>query len=368
MATAKNITDCHLESVSSVPGIAHEAVTDDPLISAERVAAIYGKATSNYLDFAEVFNLCWRRFSANEQKVAFLRRLAELGVISSRDAMVLVRPNGMVSMIKKIGENAHWLRRPEILPSLVPELSKLYQIALLREFLNDDFDLTVSKLQTLEPGYTRDEIIDLRAAARACGLEENKARDDDAHSIDEVSTSRDHHGPDESGTMIDRANFAAATGGTITLSAEAASQRFNLVAVRCASRDLRRLRTDFADANELDRLLPRPPLASLSAAVVVARVSDIAVIETRLLPHLGFGRIEHVFAVGNTTGPDLAHQQIALVSIRGLPCTSPRDSLSSECSPLELATRLFPQAKTKAQLFCEPVSGWISFGWSEDEA
>lgn len=368
MAVQNTIADRYLNSVHSVPSLVYEVVTDNPRISAERVAAFYGRPIATYLDFAEAFVALWLHFSGKEQQIAFLNRLAELGVISGRDPMVLARPNGMVSMIKKIGENVHWLRRSEILPLLVPEPSKLYQIVLLREVLNDDFDLTVSKLRTLEPGYTRDEIIALRLFANAFGSAEQNAHKGDTHDTENLGVSDDSRAPDVSSVAPRQPLSAAANGDTVTRSEEIASQTFNLIAVRCDSRDLRRLRTDFADANELDRLLPRPPLASLSALVVAARVSDISVIETRLLPHLGFSRIDHVFAVGNATGPDLAHQQVALVSIRGLPCTSPHDSLSSEYSPLELATRLFPQAKSKALLFCEPASGWASFGWSEDEA
>ena len=347
---------------------AYELKTSDPVEAAEEVAAYHGRSTAAYIDFAEAFAICWERFSDNGQKVAFLKRLADLGVISRRDAMVLARPNGMVSMIKKIGENAYWLRRSEISPLLVPEPSKLYQIVLLRGVLNDDFDLTVSKLRTLEPGYTRDEIVTLRPLPSAFGPTEHRTHGSDALSSEEPKLSHDNQVTDAPTTTPGQAMSVAANGGSVVSSGELAPQTFNLLAVRCDNRDLRRLRTDFADANELDRLLPRPLLASLSAVVVFVRISDIAVIETRLLPHLGFGRIEHVFAVGNATGPDLAHQQVALVSIRGLSCTSPLDTLSSECSPLELATHLFPQAKSKAQLFCEPVSGWISFDWSEDEA
>jgi hypothetical protein len=97
-------------------------------------------------------------------------------------------------------------------------------------------------------------------------------------------------------------------------------------------------------------------------------VADIAAVETRLLPHLGFVRLEHVFAIGQPTGPDLASQPVALVSIRGLACTLPRNVLSSEHSLPALAQHLFPQANGKAQVFGEPEEGWTSFDWSEEEA
>lgn len=368
MAVQNTIADRYLNSVHSVPSLVYEVVTDDPRISAERVAAFYGRPTATYLDFAEAFVACWLHFSGKEQQIAFLDRLAELGVISGRDAMVLARPNGMVSMIKKIGENVHWLRHAEVLPFLVPEPSKLYQIVLLREILNGDVDLIVSKLRTLEPGYTRDEIIALRPLASTFGPTKRRTLVGVSSGSDEPGKSYDNHGSDTPITTLGRALSAGANGNTVTRSPEIAARTFDLIAVRCDSRDLRRLRTDFANANELDRLLPRPPLASLSAVVVFARVTDISVIENRLLPHLGFSRIDHVFAVGSPTGPDLADQQIALVSIRGLPCTLPREVLSTESSPLEMATRLFTKTKSKAQIFGDPASGWTSFGWSEEEA
>lgn len=371
MSSDSQATDLDRHRLSAPPGLSprYEVNTDDPVEAAERVAAFYGKSTEAYIAFAEALTIWLQRFPSKEKQIPFLSRLAELRVLCQRDVMVLSRPNGMLSMIKKIGENADWLRHHEMLPILLPEPSKLYQIVLLRDDLGGSFDRSLAALQTLEPGYTRDDIIALRQDAKprnaangtSCSGEGRGAARN--ASFDDERQDRATIEPSDSG----RAVLAASSGGTV-IGSDQNLAGYSLVLADMTPADVRLLRTDFADPNELDRLLGRPPLAPEAAIVVLAKVADISVIETRLLPHLGFRRLAHYFSIGETATPDLANYQMALVALRGLSCTIPNAPFSPTDSPATLARQLFPLAQNNATIFGAAEPGWASFGWAEGDA
>ncbi len=142
----------------------------------------------------------------------------------------------------------------------------------------------------------------------------------------------------------------------------------DLVAGAVSANDVRFLRRDMVDPAEFDRRLPRPILSESAALVVLAKLSELSVVETRLLPHLGFSRVSHLFTVGNASAIDLIDQHVLLVATRGkVGCAVPEAAISPSEDPVDVATALFGNAQTRFQLFgsSENRRGWEALKWKE---
>ncbi|MBE0705021.1 MAG: hypothetical protein IH582_17975 [Afipia sp.] len=287
---------------------------------------------------AHLIYLCFDRFKSGEDLARFSRQLERRGFLSARDAVAPERTSSKLSMLKKVGKHADIFCDPRVLPFLAPEHSKLYQLALLLELLECSTERFVVELKRLGPDFTRDDVMVRIAEIKA-----------------------DTPPQDTSGES-DPAEHSASSpvaGDTIPL---------DLVAGTVTANDARILRRDPVDPAEWDRLLPRPNLSESAALVVLTKLSELSVVETRLAPHLGFSRTIHVFAVGDTNAIDLIDQQVMVVATRGkTDCAVPEAPIPTSDSPGDSAVALFGNAERKFQLFsdCDAGSGWKALRWNE---
>lgn len=315
-------------------------VPDNPEEAADAVVASHIGTCESYIrDVASLIYLCCNKFQTIEEQTRFSKRLEKLCFLSARDAAAPMRLSSKLSMLKKVGQYADLFCDPRVLPFLAPEHSKLYQLALLFEVLDCDAERFLVELERLGSDFTRDDVIACIGKIKA----EVQRKE---FSADEPVTGHSEPTPDKQPDAIP----------------------IDVIAGVVSASDVRVLRREMADPSEFDRLLPRPVLSEGAALVVLAKLSELSVVETRLTPHFGFGRTAHVFVVGNTTSIDLIDQEVLVVATRGkVDCAIPEAPIPASDNPADVALALFGNAERKFQLFdsSETRVGWETLNWSE---
>jgi hypothetical protein len=271
------------------------------------------------------------RFSSDaDLKSAFLAALIRENVIPRRSTRLGDVDNSKLSMLRKIGEQAHLLLSVELSKYLEPGYSVLYHIIRLYEALAGDHEVRIKRLVELfeaEGHLSRDFLITQINVAKQSEKEAESAN-----------------------PWLNAGNGVA----------------FDLVVATVLDRrHLRRLADDYAD---------RPPLCLKThervtkdaVAIIIARLAHLPVIENRLLPSCGFNTISNVLLSRAPFDPDVTDAEAIIFAERGslervrvadfqwLPDVEDLD-------PVVVASRLVPNAKHKLHLFAPKESaGWCS--------
>lgn len=327
-----------MESEDASPVAFHLPFESSPEDAADAIVAEHTTTCEAFLRVARLVYVYCNHFQSMDEIVRFARQLEKRRFLSTIDGAAPLRPNGKLSMWKKIGMHADVLASPSVIGFLSPEYSKLYQLATLFELCVCDVDRFVVELERLGSNFTRDDVIvRIKEIKSESSSAASPAGGDEAEDEHQSAQGNDQTGPD-------------------------------LVVSDPSAADLRILRTDPVNPDEFDHQLPRPTLAEHAALIVHTKLKDLSIIETRLLPHLGFSRVSHLLVVGASESVDLLEQQVVLVATRGdASCAIPVSAIAPDISVLDAALTLFADAGTKFQLFGAHTRrpGWDIINWSE---
>jgi hypothetical protein len=275
---------------------------------------------------------------------AFLAVLVDGNIISRNEAR-LGKASPKLSKLCTIGSHCGLLSREEVFRYLEPGYTVLYQVIVLYNTLPGDDNVRFEKLVQIlreERTASRDALSDRTAAAKRANrsLETVPAASDNSRREGDISHS------------------------------------FDLVLLTPdRQRDLRRLNENYVDRPRFCQLA-HDLLAEEATAVVSARLTDLPLIENKLLPILGFPGPSHVFLVREPIESNVTDAEILVVADRKQTPSAPEFRWLSPGEPLDvtsLAELLVPDAKRKLHLFGQdtPVEslGWRSFignsNWSQ---
>ncbi len=129
--------------------------------------------------------------------------------------------------------------------------------------------------------------------------------------------------------------------------------------------DIRRFQDSYADPTTLDRCLQmRQRLADRAAVVVVTTMSDLALIQSKLLPLCGAGfKRARILLPQCPSSPDVTDDPVLVIAARGeMEISLPKGGWLGDVGPLEAAKvveRLVPDAKQRLHAFASVKSeGW----------
>jgi hypothetical protein len=286
-----------------------------------------------------------QRFRDDPESVdAFLAVLVDGNVISRNEAR-LGKASPKLVKLCTIGAHCGLLERQEVFQYLEPGYTVLYQVIVLYNTLQGDEDVRFEKLVQIlreERTVSREDLSDRTAAAKRAKRSSESAP-----------------APSDSSRLE----------GDI-------SRSFDLVLLTPdRQRDFRRLNEDYVDRPRFCEIADSL-LADEATAVVIARLTDLPLIENKLLPSLGFPGPSHVFLVREPIEPNITDAEIVVIadrktapSGREFQWLTPGDSLDVT----SLAELLVPEGKRKLHLFAQdrPVRSpvWLSFigdaNWSQ---
>lgn len=252
---------------------------------------------------------------------AFLAVLVEGNIISSAEAR-LGRASPKLVKLCTIGAHSDLLYHEEIFPYLEPGYTVLYQVVVLYNALDGEPSDRVDELVGIlgEVGVSRD------ALSRRTAVEKRSKK------------------PPET---IPAVNDDSKPNGDI-------SRTFDLVLVTIQDPvDLRRLNQDWAIRQRFAELA-HSLLADDATAIVVARMTDLPLIENKLLPMLGFEGPSNVFLVRPPAASNVTEAEVlAVVDRRRKPIASDFEWLAADedFNPNLIAEQLVPGANRKLHLF-----------------
>lgn len=279
---------------------------------------------------------------------AFLAPLIEGSILTANEAK-LGRSAPKISKLLKIGENEGLLRSEGIFSRLTPEYTLVYQVCVLSDEI----------ARSQEPETVVTEIAQFLARSplsREALLEETRRRKQVRKTA-----------PSEQTEMASRPEGGADPQTMATL--VEGGQQFDLILITPGEEDLKRLRQDYAELGALEACLPFGRLTGGTenvAVVVVVRLSDLGVIEARLLPLCGFDRPSGIILPRRPTSPDITRAEVVITASR--PNARLRrldaDSWTEGAGPIDfasLAKRLYPDAVRRLHVFATgQTDGWHS--------
>jgi hypothetical protein len=270
----------------------------------------------------------------------FRQALADQNVLPRRSARLGNVEKGKFSMLKKIGENAGLLLDDQIFGFLEAGYSVLYHVVRLYEELPGDHQARLAELAkrfSPQGGLTRDFLIE---------------------QIDLATKPANDNEPDAPLPWAD----------------ETTKPAFELVLMTPSNGHMRRLREDYVGRLPLwGRIYDR--VSTDAIGVVVARVSDLPIIERKLLPGCGFAGIAQVFLLHEPLSSDVTQAEVVVLA-RRQPSTqdeSPQLQWMPKGQAVDLtalSTVFAPGAQQKLHLFATSASdGWQSIvgeaNWSD---
>lgn len=256
--------------------------------------------------------------------------------------------SGKLSKLCKIADYANILLLPGLLRCVEAGYTVAYQACLLHACLpGDEGAKTRALIEIVDaaPELTKDYLAQQTEAAKA-----NEVASDDDRS-DENTGNHDVFG------SIDRKSI-------------------DLILAAPQPDILRVISQTLSDQSALFRCLKFHELVAKEAVVVViAKVVNLSVIETKLFPCCGFKRFAHVLLVRKPASVDISSADAVVIGVRGKPhpILLTEDSWldgQSSLDPVALANRLFPDSENRLHVFAqERTEGWTSLigdeNWSE---
>jgi hypothetical protein len=313
----------------------------DPSTLASQIARLVRSGVRNEIEAYVLFDEGERAYKGDpELAERFLQGLVLENLIPRRSARLGLDAS-KASMLRKIGQNADVLLDDRVFKHLRPGRSLLYHVILLHEALpgteSEKFE-KIAELFEAEGQISRKFLIDQTKLA-----EQSKEPPKDGTPD---PWEKDFHEP------------------------------IDLVFVDLDKRDARKL-------NEVHQGLEEPRWARVheviskeAVAIVHARVSDLPVIEDKLLSRCGFGSISKVLLVHDPLEPDVTDAEIVVVAVNGSDdrahCSEFSWSANGEAiDPVLLAERLVPDSSGRLELFAKAQrDGWLCIvgdaNWSAD--
>jgi hypothetical protein len=332
----------------------------DPTAEGSQVAADWrGSVASVILACARIKNALLTFGEDRGLLDAFLAALVDGHVLSRAEAK-LGRAAPKLSKLVKIGEHADRLRREEIFQLLVPSYTTIYHVTVL-------FD-------RLPKGDEERRIEELACILAKCPGEISRE-----FLIEQTRLLKVKARPKRSmakGAPAARVEGAPSDAQKPRALIEA-GEEFDLLVLTPRKKDLAHLRADYSDASTLARCLPLHRLtADGAAAIIMARILDVAVIESKLLPLCGFPRLSRVLLARRPTFPDVTDAEVIITAERGeMRLNSPEDESwlddAGPIDPLEVAARLCPAASRRLHVFAAAqAEGWSCLvgddSWAEE--
>jgi len=320
----------------------------DPAAEGSQVAADWhGSAASLILACVRIKNALLTFGEDRALLDAFLAALVDGHVLSSAEAK-LGRAAPKLSKLVMIGEHADLLRREEIFPLLVPSYTTIYHVTVLFEKLpKGDEEQSIKELERILAKRLGD-------ISREFLLEQTrllKVKATPKRSAVKGATAA-HVSGDPPATQKPCDLIKA-------------GEEFDLLVLTPREKDLAHLRADYSDASTLARCLPLQRLtAHGAAAIIMARMSDVPVIENKLLPLCGFRRLSRVLLAQRPTSPDITDAEIIIMAERGKMRLSPPEDGGwlDDAGPIDslaIAARLCPDASSRLQVFAPAqADGW----------
>lgn len=320
----------------------------DPAAEASLVAADWHRSAESLILACTRIKDAFLTFG-NEQALlkAFITGLVDGRVLSRAEAK-LGRAAPKLSKLIKIGDQADLLRRTEIFPFLGPSYTTIYHVTVLFEKLpKGDEEQTIKELERILakcPGeLSRDYLIEETSRLKK-GLKPKRSA---ATGVTAARVSGEPPAAQKPRDLI------------------AAGEEFDLLVLTPREKDLAHLRADYSDGSTLARCLPLHRLtAHDAAAIIMARMSDVPVIEDKLLPLCGFRRLSRVLLVQRPTCPDVTDAEVMITAEHGeMRLNPPEDgNWFDDAGPIDslaIAARLFPATSRRLHVFAPAqADGW----------
>jgi hypothetical protein len=316
----------------------------DAAAEAALVVGGFQSGTRAVLDACARTNEALQRFPDDNPELidAFLAVLVEGNIVSRSEAR-LGKASPKLSKFKTIGQHAEILRDERVFCYLPPAYSVIYQATVLYSLLEGNeahrLDQLVRELAALSP-LSRE-----RLAART---EEIKRAKKGVSALPSIADAGDHR----------------ADGDVNPIGSIGTDYKLVLLTPDRA-RDLGRLSDDAEDPDFVH--LGRELLAEDAVAVVVARLADIPLIESRLLPILGFSFISRVCLIRIPPHADVTAAEVIIFAHREETVFAATFKWVAEGDAFDARSAveaLLPEGGRKLHLFAEESDGssgeWLS--------
>ena len=270
---------------------------------------------------------------------AFLAVLVDGNIISRSEAR-LGKASPKLSKFKAIGENAEMLLDEQVFRYLTPGYTLIYQVTVLYSVLDGDephrFDQLVRELAALSP-LSRE-----RLSARTEEIKRAKKR---ASAMPSISDAGDNRAGDD----VDPIASLGTDYKVVLLTPDRA----------------RDLSEDYSEDPNFLRL-GSELLVEDAVAVVTARLTDLPLIEDRLLPILGFSYASQVCLVRMPLHADVTGAEVIIIAHRKETAFKANFTWIADGKELDakaVVERLLPDAGKKLHLFASEETHGSSDQW-----
>ena len=309
-----------------------------------QIAAHWRGSATDIIAAGAGLSRVWKKLDGNDEgRKAVLAGLRDKRVLSENDIKLRHRTS-KVSKLIKVGEHAEFLLQEKLLPCLPPSYASLHQLLVWFERLK---------------GSPEEKLAEVISSLDRC-------KDEITWEFLSQETKKAKHTQPGKGKP---ARTAAADGGFvedvfIEPAGPPQGELSDLLLITPRPEDVRRIQETYADPTTLHRWLPLHQYLADSAVVVfVTKLSDMSLIETRLLPLCGPG-LKRVFLLPRCpTSIDATDEPVLVVAVRGdMQINLPKDGWLGDIGPMEWAKvvrQLVPGAKHRLHLFGDlQHDGW----------
>ena len=328
-----------------MPSVGHNRGVETPVQEARSVSAAWRESVASLLDACDRIYRVLDAFEQDEaRQTQFIAGLVKGGVLTAREGKHgLASPK--LSKLKTIGQYADVLRRKEISESLTPEYSVLYQLCVLyKKIPNEDAAMKIQKLERIVSACSGELSRDY-LATQAKRLKRSKPS---RKSTDDLNAGN------------------ATTLKAATLSNLISRERaFDLLLLTPTKIDMSLLRSDY-EKNALEMCFPLFKIIDHSeptGLVIIASVSDLATIATKLLPLCGFSDMSHVVLTNEPKSADIIDSSTVIIAVKGakLKALLPRNGgwfdvpsgRIGHADAIKIAESIFPSQQQRLHVFAE---------------
>jgi hypothetical protein len=321
-------------------------IGESPAARADAIATALGRGVEAVIQAGVWTNQTLKDFVADKERTAaFITELVARGVLTRRDGDKQLK-SSKLSKLRKIGEYAPFLRRPDVRPRLPIGYSQLYELIRVYEELGGGEEHVEEIVSLLEAHNNDPSRMDLKGEVDRI---RRSKRQDRPGPPDHPAVARD----------MGRASVASA-------------MPLDLLLMTPSPKDLALIRRDYAEPDELARRLGVHELSIADSAIAIAvgPVGDLPDLATRLLPSCGFKGPFAVLLARPPKGPAITDERAILVARRKGRVALPQDLdwLAADGEQLEtLAKALAPDATNRTHLFATASrEGWTSQSCTDD--
>jgi hypothetical protein len=328
------------------PALADLIISADPVREAAAIAADLDRGRESMVIACERLFQAWRMYEDDlGTRDRFIEELVRNSVVGRSDLRHGV-DKSFIAKMKRVGECAPYLRRPDILPRLSEGISVLYAAAVLLKAMEgapeDRANEMAALLATVSGGITRDFLE--RETKKRKPLPEPKPA-----------------------PVIESAARLAEP-------AAEAERPFDLVLITPGKEDWERLRQDYAGLDAISRLLGTINVNGIEAVMIFAPLREMAS-TTRLLSWCGINHISHVLLTSSPPVPEVTDATVIITAEKrsGEMIVVPDDWEPFYPHPVHarvIAMQLAPNARANLHVFAPAEAGssenWIAISHQHD--